>query len=80
MLKIIKPEVSRKEFESLARDIEGILWGILGIAIIWPIIAIVVFDINSTAITVCFTAMTILSGMCIFIALKLVFRKNVHLR
>ena len=80
MLKIIKPEVSRKEFEALARDIEGILWGILGIVIIWPIIAIAISDINSIVFTVCFAAMTILSGMCIFIAFKTDFRKNVHLR
>ena len=80
MLKIIKPGVSRKEFESLARDIEGVFWMILGIAIIWPIAAIATVDINSIAVTVCFAAMTILSGMCILIGFKISFRKNIHLR
>ena len=51
---------------------------ILGVAIIWPIVAIATADINSIAITACFAAMTILSGMCILISLRISFKKNIH--
>jgi len=64
----------KKEIKTRDNELEGILFGLLGIAIIWPIVLSVI-DFYSVGIIIGTAGMVILSGMCIAIFFKTTFRK-----